>query len=359
MTKPMSSRERVLTALANQEPDRVPVNYAANAGIDARLKAHFGLGPEDTEGLLRALAVDFRGVSPPYVGPRLHPELPGRAVDPQWGIHTRWIEHETGGYWDYCDFPLKDADLAAAEAWPMPSPDDYDYARVFEDCKRHKGYAIYIGGAGLGDLINSNGMARTMEQVLVDLVTDNPAGLRLIDRKLDVQLEVTRRSIEAARGRIDFVWLGEDLGSQNAPLISPSLFRKHIRPRHQKLVDLAKEYGLPVMIHTCGSSSWAFEDFIEMGINAVDTLQPEAKDMSPAHLKARFGGRLAFHGCISTRGPVAYGTVEDVIEDVRRTLGIMMPGGGYCLAPTHRLQDNSKTENVLAMYQAAHKYGRY
>jgi uroporphyrinogen decarboxylase len=114
-----------------------------------------------------------------------------------------------------------------------------------------------------------------------------------------------------------------------------------------------------VMMHTCGSSSWAYEDFIEMGIHAVDTLQPEAADMSPEHLKRTFGGRLAFHGCISTAGVLAYGSVDDVVDDVRKTLEIMMPGGGYCLAPTHMIQDNTPTENAVAMYEAAHRFGVY
>ena len=96
-----------------------------------------------------------------------------------------------------------------------------------------------------------------------------------------------------------------------------------------------------------------------MGITVVDTLQPEAKNMEPAYLKKNFGVRLAFHGCISTAGPVAYGTVEDVITNVKETLEIMMPGGGYCMSPTHQLQDNSPTENVVAMYQTAHKFGQY
>ena len=113
------------------------------------------------------------------------------------------------------------------------------------------------------------------------------------------------------------------------------------------------------MIHTCGSSSWAYEDFIDMGVDAVDTLQPEAANMSPEYLKATFGGRLAFHGCISTAGPVSFGTVDDVVADCRRTLDIMMPGGGYCFAPTHQLQDNSPTENVLAMYETAAAHGHY
>ena len=81
--------------------------------------------------------------------------------------------------------------------------------------------------------------------------------------------------------------------------------------------------------------------------------------MAPAYLKERFGDRMAFHGCISTAGPVAYGSVQDVIDDCRNTLEIMMPGGGYCFAPTHQLQDNSPTENVLAMYETAHRYGVY
>ena len=113
------------------------------------------------------------------------------------------------------------------------------------------------------------------------------------------------------------------------------------------------------MMHTCGSSSWAYDDYISIGLSAVETLQPEAADMSPEYLKSRFGGRLAFHGCISTAGPVAHGTVDDVVADCRKTLEVMMPGGGYCFSPTHALQDNSPTENVIAMYETAHRHGHY
>ena len=96
-----------------------------------------------------------------------------------------------------------------------------------------------------------------------------------------------------------------------------------------------------------------------MGINGVDTLQPEAANMSPRYLKDHFGGRLFFHGCISTAGPVAFGAVGEVVENCRQTLDIMKPGGGYCFAPTHELQDNSPTENVLAMYRTAWEHGAY
>ena len=356
----MKPKERVLRALASEEPDRVPINYSANAGIDRRLKAHFGLGVEEVEGLRRALRVDFRGVHAPYRGPKLHEDVPERGVVvDKWGRHRRWIEHGSGGYWDYCDFPLREADEETVASWPMPAPDDHDYSDVAVRCEEAADYALFVGGAGLGDIINANGMLRGMEQTLVDLITGDPAGMLLAERRTEINVEVARRTLEAADGGIDFLWMGEDLGTQIGPMISLDLYRKAIRPLHQRFVDLAKSFDIPVMIHTCGSSSWAYEDFIEMGITAVDTLQPEAKDMSPEYLKKTFGGRLAFHGCISTAGPVATGTVEETVEYCRRTLEVMMPGGGYCFAPTHALQDNSPTENVVAMYETAARYGNY
>jgi hypothetical protein len=354
----MTSKERVLTAFAHAEPDRVPIDYSANPEIDLALKEHYGLAKDDGEGLLRALGVDFRYVGAPYAGPKRHEDVPGRQVD-FWGIRKRWIEHETGGYWDYCDFPLARATAEEVEAWPMPSADDFDYSEAAAGCGRYADFCVVAGDPGMCDIINKTGMLRTMEQVLVDLITDDPAGLLLIDRRLDVQVEAMRRTLEAGKGRFDLVFIGEDLGSQRGPTIGLDLFRRHIRPRMQRFVDVAKSFGLPVMIHSCGSSSWAFDDLLDMGISVVDTLQPEAKDMSPAYLKKRFGRRLSFHGMISTAGPLAYGAVDDVIRVVRDTLAVMKPLGGYALAPTHQLQSNSPTANVVAMYDAAKEFGKY
>jgi uroporphyrinogen decarboxylase len=354
----MTSRERVRRAFAHEIPDRVPIDYLANPDIDRRLKAHFGVLANDDEGLRRFLGVDFFEIIPPYVGPQLHQPVPGRMID-LWGIRTRWIEHGSGGYWDYCDFPLRDADLETVETWPMPSPDDFDYNAVRELCKAYRHYFLMVGNPGAGDIINTAGMIRSPEQVLVDLMTDDPACLRFMDRKNEVQLAMLERALEAARGEIDLLWLGEDLGTQRGPMLSLDLFRKHVRPRHQAFVDLAKHFGIPVMIHSCGSSSWAFDDFCEMGIAVVDTLQPEAKDMAPEYLKRTFGKKLAFHGCISTAGVVANGSVDDTRENVRHTLEVMMPGGGYAFSPTHMLQDNTPTENAVAMYEEAQKAGMY
>ncbi|MHC4646334.1 MAG: uroporphyrinogen decarboxylase family protein [Planctomycetota bacterium] len=355
----MRSKERVLAAFSHEAPDRVPINYMANPGMDGRLKAYFGLEQDDTGGLNEVLGVDFIGVGTAYIGPRIHAEIPNRRVDPIMGFHLRWVEHGSGGYWDYCDFPLKEADEEQVAAWPLACPDDFDYSVLEDACKKNERFAIHYGDAGLACIMNTAGFLRGMEQAFVDVATDDPAGLLLIDRILDMQYEVASRALDKVGKKIDFMWIGEDLGTQIAPMISMELLKRNIKPRHQRFLDLAKAYDLPVMLHTCGSSSWAYEEYIKMGLKAVDTLQPEAKNMSPKYLKEHFGGRLVFHGCISTAGPVTFGDPERVAANVRETLEIMMPGGGYCLAPTHCLQDNSPVENVVAMYEAAHEYGRY
>ncbi len=348
-----TSKHRALTAISHRIPDRVPVNYYGNAGIDQRLREHF-----HTDDILSALGVDFRSVYAPYIGPPLHPQKPGIRVD-EWGIHQRWVEHPFGGYWDYCVWPLRDASPDAVAAWPMPNPDHFDYAAAASAARRAAPFCVCGGGAGWPDVINGNSMLRTMEQLLIDLATDDEAGVLLVDRRNAIQLEIARRTLEAAPGAIDVLCLGEDLGTQRGPMINLDLFRRHIRPRMQPFVDLARAHGIPAMVHSCGSSSWAFDDFIEMGVSVVETLQPEAADMSPRYLKQRYGDRLAFHGCISTAGPLATGTPDDVERVVRDTLEVMMPGGGYILSPTHLIQDNTPTENVLRLYAVAHSHGTY
>jgi len=359
MKKSMTSRERVVTAMHRGVPDRVPLNYESNHGLNLRLRKHFGLDANDHEGVLERLQVDFRGAHAPYVGKPLHAPREDCTVNSEWGYRTRWIEHSTGGYSDFCDFPLKDATDEEIAAWPLPSPDDYDYSVIATRCAKFPDHALSVGDPGMGDIINSTGFLLGVERIMMEIIDPDSVVQELIDRRTAQGLARMERSLEAGKGRIDFLWLGEDLGTQRGPLISLDTYRQFIKPRQKKFADLAKSYNIPVMLHSCGASSWVYGDLVEIGITVVDTLQPEAVGMSPATLKKDWGDKLAFHGCISTAGVVATGTVEDTRRDVRDTLDIMMPGGGYCLAPTHSLQDNSPTENVLAMYETALEYGKY
>ena len=354
----MTARERVIRTFHYEKTDRVTIGYHANPGIDQRLKA--ALGAANDEELMQALGVDYRGIAAPYTGPAIFTAPPDRRVDPLEGCLMRKVEHDTGYYWDFCDFPLQDAKDEDFYKFPVPDPDDFDYDQALAQARSYEGkYGLFIGNAGIPDIINSNGRIMGMEDILCHLLTNHPAAMDFVQRRASFQFGMMERLLDKCKGHIDFMWLGEDLGTQIGPMISLDLYRKTLRPIHKQFADLAAAYNIPSIIHTCGSSSWVYEDFIEIGIKGVDTLQPEAVNMSPAYLTEHFGGRLNFRGCISTAGPLAYGTPDDVWQNCKETLEIMMPHRGYHFAPTHEIQDNTPTENAIAMYQAAHTLGRY
>ena len=356
----MTSKERVRRTFEFEKTDRVTIGYDANPAIHARLCEALGIAVSDGEKLLEALGVDYRPIYAPYIGKPLHEVPENRIVDQLEGCIMRWVAHESGGYWDFCDFPLKDATDEMFESFPIPNPDDFDYDVALELAKSHQNkYALFAGNASIPDVINSNGRIMGMEDVLCHLFLNNDAAMDFMHRRADFQMKMLDRLIDKCKEHLDFIWLGEDLGTQIAPMISPELYRERVKPIHKQFIDLASSYSLPAIMHSCGSSSWVFEDLIEMGLSGVDTLQPEAANMSPEYLVKNFGGRLNFRGCISTAGPLAYGTAEETEEVCRRTLETMMPSRGYHFAPTHAIQDNTPVDNVIAMDNAAHKYGCY
>jgi len=355
----MTAKERVKKTFLLEKTDRVTIGYEANPVIHSKLANALGYKSEDWEQVFQALGVDYRGVHAPYKGPKLFEDIPGRQRDPLDGFVMRWAENESGGYWDFCDFPLQGADSETIASYPVPKSDDFDYEAVKSMIEHNKDYAICIGGPGVPDIINSTGRIMGMEDTLVNFALEDEATLEFLDRRMSFQLKMMERILSENKGKIDFMWLGEDLGTQHAPMISLDLYRKILKPIHKSFADLATAYNIPSIIHTCGSSSWAYEDFIEIGLKGVDTLQPEATNMSPAYLKEKFGGRLCFRGCISTAGPLAYGTAQETEKHVKDTLEIMMQGYRYHFAPTHMIQDNTPVENVIAMYNAGHKYGVY
>lgn len=357
----ITSKERVQKAIVGEKQDRVPINYLYNPGINKKLLKYFGLKNNQIDLLHKILGVDFTCNYPRYAGKQYHKQVSNdkKRVN-SFGMIETYIENTTGGYWEVIDFPLQDADYETVLNWGIPTADDYDFSNIEEQYKNNPdNLAQYFGHSAIGCMMNTAGSIRGMEQMFIDLITDDPAGLLLMDKLLEHDLGILERTLDKAHKYIDFVWMGEDLGTQHTQLIGRNIFEKHIFPRHKKVLDIANSYNVPVMLHCFGSSSWAFEDYIAAGLKGVDTLQPEAKNMDPEYLVENFSGRLFFHGCISTAEPLTNGSEEDVIKNVKDTLDIMMPTKSYMLAPTHQIQDNTPVENVVAMYKAVHEYGRY
>ena len=257
----MTAKERVKRTFAFEKTDRVTIGYDTNPFIHHRLCTALGVADDDYLTLYQKLGVDYAGAGPQYVGKQIYPEIPGRIRNAENGAVMRYIENEYGAYYDYCDFPLKDADSEMIANYPFPDPDDYDYDAEDRRIDRltEMGFAIHLGSPGLADVLNTTGMLMGVEDALINLGIGDEATLEMTDRRLAVQLEVIERQLIKSKDKIDFIWIGEDLGTQHTPIISMEMYQRVLQPRHQKFIDLAKTYDLPIMIHTCGSSSWAYD----------------------------------------------------------------------------------------------------
>ncbi len=348
MPPQMTSKERVLTSLSWQETDRVPLMIYTTPEIGERLTAHFA-----PVGYHEALEIDFRGVGPRWRG-RTRPSHDGVHYD-IWGAGYRRVEHGSGGaYEEAVVLPLADIKtMDDVERYPWPSPDDYDYSVIPEQCERVKDYAVCLGGAGDPDIVNGVSRGRGMAQVLMDIALRDEVGLAVIDRRVDFCYEVLRRGLEAADGRVDILCLGEDCGNQNGRMVSPRDFDEVFRPRLQRFYDLAHEFGAKAMMHSCGDTHDIMPTFIEMGLDVLDAMQPEPPGMVPERIRAACRGKLAFCGLISTQKTLPFGTVEDCRAEARHRLDVIAPGGGYILSPAHCIQPDTPTENVLAVYEEA------
>jgi uroporphyrinogen decarboxylase len=343
----MTPKERVLTSLRWEEPDRAPIQTYLTPEVQAMLVQHFG-----TDDVAARLGVDFRHVGARYRGTVRPPQ--GDVRFDMWGAGYRRIEHETGAYDECVVLPLLDLKtLDDVEAYPWPSADDYDYSTIGDQCDRVADYAVCTGGAGVPDIVNGVLRGRGLEQVLIDVVTRDPVGMAIIDTRCDFWYEVMRRTLEAADGRVDILCLGEDCGNQRGRLFSAKDFDEVFRPRIGRFYDLAHEFGAKAMMHSCGDTHEIMPTFIEMGLDILDAMQPEPAGMDPETIRAECRGKLAFCGLISTQQTLPHGTEAECRAEARHRLDVIARGGGYIFAPAHCIQPDTPIENVLAVYEEA------
>ena len=346
---PLTSKDRVMRSLNWQEPDRAPIQIYLTPEIEAQLEALF-----PGRDLLDVFGVDFRTVDALWRG-TVKPTTPEGIFYDIWGVGYRNAAYEFGTYPEATDLALaRITTMDEFEHYPWPNIDDYDFSTIEEQCDRYADFAVCLGGAGTPDIVNGVSRGRGMEQVLTDIALDDEVGMAIIDRRVDFYYEYIRRGLEAAKGKVDIVCLGEDCGTQKGRLVSPATFDRAFRPRLQKFYELAHQYGAKAMMHSCGDTSDLQATFIEMGLDVLDAMQPEPPGMRDIErLRRMTRGKLAYCGLISTQDTLPHGTVEQCRAEARHRLDVIARGGGYIFAPAHCIQPDTPIENVLAIFEEA------
>ena len=347
----MTSRQRVLSALARTGYDRIPVKHYGEPEINALLRRHFGLA--DDEQLRQVLGDDFRYVAPVYRGPELR-KFPDGTIEGYWGERYMFAAFDGGEYRESAYRPFEHVrTLAELDRAHFPTADWFDFSTLKAQCEAFGGqYAIIFGSPGDGDFMNSIAKVRGVEQVLRDLAREDPVYLALMQARFEFYYELHKRAFAAAPGLIDIIHVGEDLGTQRGPMISMKTFEKHFVPKYAAFFELAHRNGAKTMMHMCGCVEKFLSRLIEIGLDVQDVVQPTTPEMDVAALQARYGERLNFCGTMCVQTVLPFGTAADVEREVQRRLALF-PKGGLILGPTHAIQVRTPLENILALYRTA------
>ncbi|MCK5739996.1 uroporphyrinogen-III decarboxylase [bacterium] len=356
----MNSRDRVLTALQHQEPDRVPFFYRNTPEVEQRLISELNLA--DADALLEYLNIDFRWVKPAYIGPELDDPETGIRQN-IWGVRYKYVFfNDHAGYWEPLENPLKNiTDTKALDDYPWPRLEWFDFDSIPAAIDKYGGYAIMTDkGYASPSFLQFPIQCLVGEEQSFMLPYTHPEFFEaLVDKALEFQQPLVEKMMQAGGGKIDFFRIGEDLGGQQGLVMSPKMYRDFLMPGIQALVNIAKKYGAHYYHHSCGSVRALIPDLLDTGMEVLDPIQVTAAGMDPGELKAEFGTQLTYSGGVDEMHLLPNGSPDEVRQGVRDLLDIMAPGGGYFLGSTHNFQDDVPTENILAMYDAARDYNIY
>jgi len=394
----MNSRQRVLAAINHQQPDRTPIDFGGTrqTGIHAaayhRLKRYLGIDTptrvydlyqmlaEIEQPVLGRFGADAIGLQRPSVAlgirndnwkpwqmpdgtPVLVPGGFNPEIEPGGSLLLRTSDGsplarmpKDGFYFDRLDkFPgAAHADPATLDI-PMLTQEDCDHLGAQAEALYHNTdkalicamgppYELFFG-LGTGDF----------QAWMVTLATEPQYVADLLGRLTDAWLENLRRFYAAVGDRVQILQFNDDLGTQDAPFLSPQMFRELIMPHYRRGLDwVHRNTSMKVFMHNCGAIYPLIPSLIEMGVDILNPVQITARGMDPKRLKAEFGDRLVFWGgACDCQHTLTFGTPQQVAQEVEENIRIFAPGGGYVLASVHNIQANVPPENIIALFDTA------
>ena len=382
----MNARERVMLALDHKEPDRIPIDLGGsicssihkNAYID--LKEYLGMEVEELkmadyvqqlpyldEALLERFGVDFRMVQlPAATAPdvAIFEEGDYYAFIDRWGSKLH-MPKEDGLYFDWVDFPIKEATMEALDnyAWPWPDPPEVN-ARLRQQAKalhENTDYAL-VGSAVIGGgIFEQPARIMGLENFFVALVREPRFADRMMEQITDIYIESCSNYLEQVGEYLQVFTYWDDVSGQDGWLISPDLYRKMIKPKQRRLLEaIRSKTDAKVYYHGCGAVFDLIPDLIDLGFDILNPVQVSARGMDTKRLKAEYGKDITlWGGGVDTQYVLPFGTPQEVADEVKRRIDDLAPGGGCVFAAVHNIQALVPPENIVTAFETALEYGRY
>ncbi len=351
----MKNRDRVLTALNGEQPDRCPMQISFTPEFARRLNSELALRPEEKEhnphggGNLYELEIALdEDILLTSVGWANSYYAGDDNYTDEWGIGFRNASYTTkygeGSYTEITEHPL--ADDSAIETYTPPDP---DRPELYEEAARvitaYKD-TYWITGVTVCTIFETAWALRGLEQLLMDFHLNPETAERILQIPFQYHLKAAKKLTELGA---DMIWTGDDMGAQTSMMLSPELWRIFFKPKMAQLISEVKAINPDVKIayHSDGVIWPIIPDLIEIGLDVLNPIQPASMD--PAEMKKRYGDKLCFWGSIDEQHTLPYGTADDVRREVHTRMETIGKGGGLILGPTHHIQLDTPMENFWSM----------
>jgi len=235
-----------------------------------------------------------------------------------------------------CIFPSPDEKLISSISTVDPE-EKINYFMLFD-----QGFTLF----------ERSWLLRGYENVLTDFYYREKEINYLLDGITEFNIEMAKRVIKT--GNIDGGYTGDDFGTQRGLVMSPDTWRKFFKRRYKKIWDIYKEKNLPIFHHSCGNIIEIIPDLIEIGLDVLSPIQPEAMD--PAWLSERFGKNLTFFGGISTQKTLPFGNPEDVRREIIDRIKVLGKYQGFIISPSHEVTSDCTDDNFQMLLSTLKDY---
>jgi uroporphyrinogen decarboxylase len=366
----MNSKERVFKAFRKRDgnPDRVPIQFDLCWQHTESFGKKLGIVPdyalsyyEDLTYRISANEIRTKmGSDIVVVGgtvPAGYKPVPvsGDITMNEFGMHMK----PTALYVEVVKCPLENVSTTCeVEQYRFPdayAPGRFDKAR--RDIARFGKEYFTIGDVEIS-LFEMAWHLTGLEKYLVGMMQDATWIEALNDR---VEQWSTGLAIQLVKAGVDAIWIGEDLGSQTSTLMSPEEWRIRFKPRHKRMIEEMKKANPDIIIimHSDGAVAPLIDDFIELGVDVYNPVQPNVSGSDPQELKDRYGERISFFGGIDQQSLLPSGNIPAIRKEIKERIHILGKDRGYLLAPAHILQPDVSIDTIEEMIRAAVEYGGY
>jgi uroporphyrinogen decarboxylase len=345
----MTPKERVRTALARRQPDRLPSFVLFNT--DTRSGPINTGGPSAQENIMRHLQTDDYEVVLRRLGVDIR-EVAARPAGPDADREAAYARIAQG---------VRDADsVEELRGLPQPGWDlIWDLSHVREDLERileaPQRYAILLSGPSVWEIVRK---WRGFDRSLMDWATRPELMVAAFEMGYQLYMpayEVMAEKLGSLVNQVDIIYAGSDFGMQDRLMLAPELFARDYEPLVKREVRRFKELFPDAFFefHSCGAVAEIIPSLLRAGVEVLDPVQPGTKGMDFTALKSAYGDRLAFRGGVDAR-ILSRGAVDDVRRSVMGAFRTLGKGGGFIIS-AHGVMPEVPVENVLALFDSVRR----